>query len=178
MRRFLNWFTSMMSPPRVIKDIDVKAPYLSRWYLFNTPRMPDGSCAWDANGDMKQGHFSRFPFGIYIHKFHQSDTDRELHNHPWAWSVSLILAGGYVEERRVWSGRESSVIQRSVLPGSINFIDHDDFHRVDLIEGDAWSLFIAGPKESTWGFWNRLNGEFTHWREFFARKRNEKPKWS
>ena len=33
---------------------------------------------------------------LYLHVFHRSDEDRELHDHPWGF-VSLILWGGYYE---------------------------------------------------------------------------------
>jgi hypothetical protein len=36
---------------------------------------------------------------LYLHHFLRSDPDRELHSHPWH-ARSLILVGGYREERR------------------------------------------------------------------------------
>ena len=78
-----------------------------------------------------------------------------------------MIAGGYREERRLGA----RVISRLVSPLSLNWISGDDFHRVDLLEEDAWSIFIAGPKASSWGFWDRDTGEYTPWREFLARKK-------
>ena len=46
--------------------------------------------------------------------------------------------------------------------------DHDTFHRVDLLEDDAWSHFLVGPKTKSWGFWDRVTGQYTEWREFFG----------
>lgn len=50
-------------------------PYLLRWWII--PR-------------------NRF-FNIYLHKFMRSDDDRALHDHPWAWNLSLIIKGSYIE---------------------------------------------------------------------------------
>lgn len=170
LRRFLEWWSSRQPPPRVIYDIDGTSPYLSRHYLIGLPRMPDGSWPFDARGDAREGVIWKSVVGLYLHRFHRGDNDRELHNHPWKWSVSLILAGGYREERR----QGDIVVERVLRPGRLNWIGHDDFHRVDLIDGEAWTLFLAGPKVSTWGFWNRATGLFLHWRDFLASKRAER----
>ena len=45
--------------------------------------------------------------------------------------------------------------------------------RVELLEEDAWSIFIVGPKIASWGFWCRRTHDFTPWREFLARKQCE-----
>ena len=36
---------------------------------------------------------------LFLHHFVASDPDDEVHNHPWGWSSSLILTGGYREYR-------------------------------------------------------------------------------
>lgn len=126
-----------------------KKPYLSRYFFF---------------GD------ERKYFNPFLHYFHASDKDKDddgtllLHNHPWTWSISIILWGGYSEERRQPDG---SITRKTYRPGSINFIRRNTFHRVDLLEDGAWSLFITGwrPKEklgsSNWGFWNRKTKVYT-----------------
>lgn len=167
-RALLHWITDRLSPPRVIFDRSGVTPYLSRWYLTARPKMPDGSEPF-ANGQVRPGIEWPEGVGVYLHRFHQSDDDSALHNHPWRWAISLVLAGGYEEERR-WG---SQVFRRIVKPFTINVIRDSDFHRVDLCEHDAWSLFIAGPKISSWGFWDRYTNEFVEWREFITRKRGE-----
>jgi len=102
---------------------------------------------------------------VYLNHFHRGDEDRELHNHPWH-GVSLILAGGYREERR--EGR--IVVARDYKPGDVNVICPDTFHRVDLLEADCWTLFATGPVVQSWGFWSRVTGDFTPWREFVRSK--------
>jgi len=165
-RRALKWLASKL-PTRVIYGGAGNDRYLSRSYLFGRPVMPDGSSPFDHFGDTCPGAIWPAGVGLYLHCFHQGDEDRELHNHPWAWAVSLVLAGGYIEERKAGD----QVERREVLPGDINRIHHGDFHRVDLLDGECWSLFLAGPKVSSWGFWDRATGVFMHWRDFLNAKR-------
>jgi hypothetical protein len=139
--------------PRRVLGRDGKSVYLERYYLFGGPS--------------EDGAWADEPVGVYLHHFMRSDEDGELHNHPWAGSVSLILAGGYEEERRV--GDE--VVRKRYDPFDVNVIKANDFHRVDLIEKDAWTLFVVGAKAQSWGFWNRDSKLFMPWREFIATRR-------
>ena len=164
-RRFLNWIVARLPEPRVIYDRAGIFPYLSRWYLLGGPREHG---TFDRTGQFRDGvAWKKFPVNLFLHRFHRGDDDQELHGHPWRWAVSLILAGGYREERR----RDDEVVEYVLRPWSINFIRGTDFHRVDLLEEDAWSLFLVGPKVSGWSFWNRITGEVTPWRQFIDRKR-------
>jgi hypothetical protein len=164
-RRLLQWITARISPPRVIYDRLGVSPYLSRHYIVGRPKMPDGSAPFDWDGAPRSGIvWPSSSLGICLHHFHRSDEAGELHNHPWRWAISFILAGGYREERRLRG--TNRVIQRTVKPGSLNFIGAEDFHRIDLLQPDAWSLFIVGPRFSDWGFWNRETTRFTPWRQF------------
>jgi len=166
--------------PRVIRDRSGVAPYLSRYYLRGRPYMEDGSSPYNASGNPKVDAIFPQGIGVYIHRFHQSDGDRALHNHPWRWAISLIIAGGYREERRTSSPdrvgdywkENLSVEVFEYRPGDLNVLTSETFHRVDLFEDDAWSLFIVGPKFSHWGFWNRATSEMTPWRTFLAAIRN------
>lgn len=173
MRRLLYWLVTKLPRPRVIFDGEGRTPYLTRHYLFGRPVMPDGSEPFDQFGDMRPGaifparSWQKVIGGIYLHRFHRSDSDRELHSHPWRWALSLILVGGYREERR----RGLKVVSRDVKAGQFNYIRHSDRHRVDLLAPDGWSLIVVGPKVSSWGFWSRETLEETPWREFLARKR-------
>lgn len=138
-------------------DREGGSPYLSRFYLLGNRFNNHGirvSRSW-------------LPFSLYLHQFHRSDDDGALHSHPWRWSVSLILSGGYSEERRVGD----NVVRRNMRPWSINVICGSDYHRVDLFGCEAWSLFLAGPKVSTWYFWDRSTKMRAHWRAFVDAKR-------
>jgi hypothetical protein len=139
----LTWLESKL--PKTTITINGK-PYLTRCYLFGKDR------AWG---------------NIYLHHFHSSDQGDELHNHPWEWGLSLILAGGYSEEfREGYSERDWWVNRREKNPGEVNMIRSGDFHRVDLHDEKkgAWSLFFAGPRTQDWGFWDRHTKAFKDWR--------------
>lgn len=161
-------------PVRVITGAD-GTPYLSRYTIFNFP------------GGTRH---------LYLHQFHRSDEDIELHNHPWTRSVSLVLSGGYSEERRVDNWRlhregenvdpqrmrfnmrtggalevcDSHVERREIKPGSINVIDADTFHRVELRDGEAWTLFLSGRFTQRWGFWDRNTQTYTDYKTFLQQK--------
>ena len=128
------------------------SPYLTRWYLW-----PEGPRDADDEG-------SDLPFAAFLHKFHRGDADRDQHNHPWDLSVAIVLAGGYREER----GGETRV----VLPGTVNVIRGDDFHRVDLLDPAAgsWSLFVAGRKTGGWGFRDKATGAYIPQKDYLAAK--------
>jgi hypothetical protein len=106
---------------------------------------------------------------LFLHKFVRSDEDLELHNHPWDRAVSLILTGGYTEERRM---RDTLVWTKVFRPGMLNFLKADTFHRVELLneKDGCWTLFWVGKKTQSWNFWNRESNELTPWRAFLRRK--------
>lgn len=137
LRRLCKWLAKHL-PHFTIPDSQGN-PYLTRYYLFGADRA----------------------FGnIFLHHFHASDSDVDpdgtllMHNHPWPWSFSLILLGGYYEERRM---KDDTIVRHKYVPGSFSYLNNTHFHRVDLIEKDGWSLFFTGwrSKKRSWGFWNR-----------------------
>lgn len=97
-------------------------PYLLRWFVI--PRNP--------------------LFNIYLHKFLRSDDDRALHDHPWA-NCSLILKGNYVEQTADGATLLSDGAIRCRLSGKFA-------HRIELVNGPCWTLFITGPRYRNWGF--------------------------
>jgi hypothetical protein len=104
-------------------------PYLERYYLV-------GAFGWH----------------VYLHRFVSSDPDRGLHDHPWRRAVSLVLTGGY-DEQRPSNGDFDRIRVRSVRPFQLNLLRGEDFHRVILRGGvPAWTLFIHGPRVKGWGF--------------------------
>ncbi len=108
--------------------------YLTRFYLFGKDRR------W---------------LNVYIHHFHSSDLDKELHNHPWLFGITIVFDGGYTEQYR-----DGDVVKtRARNPLSIGFVGKNLFHRVKLNDDrvGAWSIFIAGPRTVTkpeWEFWD------------------------
>jgi hypothetical protein len=133
------------------------AVYLERYYLFGGPS--------------EEGEWADSSLQVCVHRFCRSDEDGALHNHPWEQSVSFILAGGYIEERRVGDQVETRLHQ----PFDFNLISANDFHRVDLIEDDCWTIFVSGKKTQSWGFWDRNTKIFKSWREFIGELRGVDP---
>jgi hypothetical protein len=95
------------------------------------------------------------PFGrhVYLHRFLASDDPAQgVHDHPWDWSLSLIICGAYTEQRR-W---------KTVVKRWLNYIGGDHFHLVLLIPRlYTWSIFIAGtPKPGrVWGMLRQLDAD-------------------
>lgn len=157
--------------PRTIRrSISEVVPYLTRWYLTKMPRMTDGSFPFDKYGTPREGIIEDDRGrAFWIHRFGQDDED-DPHNHPWEWAISFILSGGYIEWRfDPKTGRETV---RVLQAPAVNIIKHDTFHRVNLIGGEeAWSLFIPGPKTSSWGVIDMTTRTYRGWREYFKEKR-------
>jgi hypothetical protein len=153
---------------RVIWGRDGKTPYLARFYITAPPTMPDGSEPYDKNGNprpgMIQDEHGLLPH-VYVHHFYRGDDDRKLHNHPWKWALSLILAGGYQEELRT---KQDTVRSKVFRPGMLNLLTQKSFHRVDLLdcENGSWSVFVVGKRASSWGFWDRFTKKVVDWKDY------------
>lgn len=135
----------------IYRDPEEKELYLTRYYIFRKPKkwMPS----------------------VYIHCFHTSDEDLELHNHPWLASFSLILSGSYKEEYR---DKNKKVKTRILRPCNFNFIRNSKFHRVDLLSNEVWTFFVSGSKTNDWGFWDRNTDVFTDHETFEELKKQKK----
>lgn len=114
----------MIRPHKIIGE-----QYLHRWHLV--PRNPI--------------------FNVYLHKFLGSDDERVMHDHPWH-SVSFLLKGKLLE----FYQREVGVTD---LPGRRRprrflpvFRSARHAHRLQLVQGPAWTIFITGPRIREWGF--------------------------
>ena len=104
----------------------------------------------------------------YLHFFNRGDADKEFHNHPWRVSFSLILTGGYKEFR--WNAKEKRVDERYFVPGSLNLLRREDYHRVELLDPEqgCWTLFCSVDRlqksdGTDWGFLDTETGEYTPW---------------
>ena len=129
-------------------------------------------------------------FRVMLHHFHRADADRALHNHPWRWAGSLVLCGSYVEDRldadiaaivsSSWFRTLRAKLDLEPVIDAVtrkrvrwvNWLTDQDFHRVDRLEGDVWTLFIAGPRTQDWGFVEA--GTFIPWQKFLADKRAQR----
>lgn len=96
-------------------------------------------------------------FNIYLHKILRDDDDRALHDHPWS-SVSIVLRGSYREvtpsgTRRYEAG--SVIFRTATLP-----------HRLEVVDGPVWTLFITGRRIREWGF--HCPRGWVPWKQFVA----------
>lgn len=85
---------------------------------------------------------------IFLHHFVASDEPGKFHTHPWDYSVSVILAGGYREQRCI----AGAVMTRDYVAGDLNVLTADDQHRVEVLDADCWTLFLAGRFITRWRF--------------------------
>lgn len=94
-------------------------------------------------------------FNIYLHKFGRSDDDRALHDHPW-YSVSLLLKGEFLEHS--FKGRRH-------IPWLLPVFRTAKFaHRLEIVKGPVWTIFITGPRIRKWGFY--CSKGWVHWKIF------------
>lgn len=123
--------------------------------------------------------------GIFLHRMDAPDPGRDLHDHPW-WFVSLIVAGGYVEER---ADTRDAVRYASVAveypdafdtvrrghrvvrrPWSLRVMHPDECHTITgLLGRRSWSLIVHGPKRRNWGFY--LADGWMPWRRYHDERR-------
>ncbi len=118
LRRLLYWVSGNLPARHIMHE---GKPYLERHYVCTL-------------GSVR----------IYLHRFVACDEDG-VHDHPFKYSLSFILAGWYYEDR--WAKR---YIRRW-----FNFIGPNDFHRVVLphhAPHDVWTLFCHVPRTKPWGF--------------------------
>lgn len=119
-------------------------PYLRRWWVIPRNR-------W---------------FNIYLHQFRRSDDDRALHDHPWI-NCSILLEGLYQEHWETW--RHGELVRsgrRYLSAGDVAFRLPSAAHRIELVAGPVWTLFLTGPRVREWGF--LCPQGWKHWQEFTA----------
>lgn len=111
-------------PDLVIGRASDPEPYMLRWHL------------WKRN---------RF-FNAYLHHVLASD-DPVNHDHPFA-SVSLCLDGclGEVYLKGDWERFRIVEIGEIVLRRATHT------HRLCVVDGPAWTVFVTGPRVREWGF--------------------------
>lgn len=114
-----------------------------------------------------------------------------LVNIPWQRAFSVILSGAYDEERLSGSpdrwrymSPEGQCVMCGLWRGEcrghametdihkvrwFNTLTGDDYHQVDKLHGDVWTLFVAGEKKpgDDWGFLDEDGNHVPH-AEFVA----------
>ena len=112
-------------------------------------------------------------FGIYLHRMTAPDPGVDLHDHPWPF-VSLILRGGYIEERadvrtahtaasfaESWPDHCERGHKITWMPGTIHRVRVDECHRIiGLRRVPTWTLVFTGRRYRNWGFYEPGAGGF------------------
>lgn len=95
------------------------------------------------------GFESRFG-GILLHKMVGPDPRYTLHDHSW-WFTSLVLWGGYIEQRASVRSPSDTKIERH-KPFSVRAMRLDQCHRITaLLHPMCLTLVLHGPVRQTWG---------------------------
>ena len=105
--------------------------------------------------------FSNDGIGVRVHNIRRSDSDRELHDHPFDFT-SIILWGGY------WETRDDGS-RTCYGPGSVVHRRAEMLHRLEL-PGPAWTLVFRGPYRREWGFVR--DGVWIRWQDFVEERRD------
>ncbi len=143
-------FLRALSPRRfTIRHPDGSA-YITRWLLHGCPSLEE--------------HDREQPWSAFIHELHTPDGDAWMHSHPWAWSVGIILSGGYTERRRTY-GRLS--VEYTYRVGDANMLELGDYHSIIAVEPNTRTLFLTGREIQDWGF--LVDGIHIPHREYFKR---------
>jgi hypothetical protein len=125
--------------------------YLTRYYLFLKER-------------------SKFPFNIFLHKFHKSD-DVVLHDHPWSY-ITVIIKGGYWEWTPIFDKKGKKITEKCTWrgPGNVKLAPANSYHRVEIDpEIAAWTLFIPGAKQREWGF--LVKNTWVQWEQYLKQRK-------
>lgn len=114
-------------------------------------RLPCRLISRDGQPYLERYYLGRLgPVTAYLHRFVGRDGDAETHDHPWR-ALSLVLAGGYTEDRARLNGDQPPQIrQRRVRWGNVLWLH--SLHRIAETEPDTWTLFLHGPRRKRWGF--------------------------
>ena len=144
--RFAFWrWQDILTPHEVLTDINLhgltyeRQVYLRKLYLVRTP--------WRQ---------------ATLHWIRRSDPGRDLHDHPRDFT-SIILRGGYVEERPsgtapLWSeapdGSQAGPNTVATLHIAPKIVRRraEDLHRIAAVMPHTLTLVLWGPRRRAWGF--------------------------
>ena len=131
----------------------------------------------DARGDADSAYLTRWEFlsskwfAIYLHKFHRSDDNSSLHDHPWNF-ITIPLWRGYNDctyNGGMDKDGSPTYNRKRMWPLTIHYRPATHIHFVELIDNKvAWTLIIRFKYIRWWGFWNK--GMFTIFHEYFTQK--------
>ena len=119
-----------------------------RWQLQHSDGSPYLTRTVLAGVDSLENHDPECKIHAFIHQIHTRDSDAAQHSHPWRWSVSVILSGGYTEVRPNAGG----VATYTYREGDLNILRHGDYHSIVEVLPGTVTLFLGGAEISGWGF--------------------------
>jgi len=134
----------------------------------------------DGQPYLERYHLLSLPFGshLYCHRFVAGDPGKGLHNHPWKAAISLILSGQYIETRLDRKKVGLPFKKRLIGSGSLNFINGDIYHRIDVSPNNhVWSLFIHTKKQASWGFIEQSNTQLAYQDHDNLVENHNNPQW-
>lgn len=146
---------------------------LCQW-LSRRLRVTEQGHLLHADGSLYMGRWEFFRSRLFwprLHYIATPDLDRHLHDHPASF-FSLVLAGGYAEERpatidpcfRPDVGKEAT-IKSWRGPGSFAFRRACDRHKISYVLPNTYTLFIFfGGKQHWWGFYTPAGKIF--WKDY------------
>lgn len=93
-------------------------------------------------------------FRLYLDKIVHSDIEPYLYDSPFDFSVR-VLKGSY-RDSSAMAPNWGAVKQTIMGPGSTATYQHDDVHKMEIIQGPVWMLIKAGVKTYPHGFQTKL----------------------
>lgn len=147
-RHVVDWILRRDFPhySSVVKD---GVLYMDRWWVFNPVVGGKAKYKWLPS--------------IRINAIKKPDMDDAPHDHPWD-ARSIILRGGYIEERTSLTGE---VTHHGRGPGESYLIRHGEFHRIMRVPFDTvWTIFITYRYRGQWGFLS--DGKKIPWRKYLG----------
>lgn len=127
--------------------------------------------------------FRAFGFGLYYHRFYNSDPDPDPHDHPWDfWTLPFVSYYERVYERPRHRGRDHEL--NYVPAWRIHHRPAEYLHQVlvpnefQVFEFDAeptviHTVVFHARKRRSWGF-HEHDGTFVYWRDYLG-VGNEEP---
>jgi hypothetical protein len=126
-----------------VHSVECEGRYVDRYGLLGAG-LTDGGL---------DGFLSRWlGVNVWLQRIWRADGDRHMHDHPWHVAGSLILSGGYGEER---AGHADQGFRGSpeISAGRVNLLPAGVYHRITAVRPRTWTLFITGrPHGRGWGF--------------------------
>lgn len=170
--------------PNVTINVEGK-PYLTRYTLFSVPGKngaiflhhfhssdkADGDLhnhpwKWAQSLILKGGYYEKKCYAPFIPVY---GLEPEVHTYtdiklPF-WKPSKRPLSTIFDNLK--HGNFLRLLPIAFYYAHFNLITRVTFHQVRLIneEAGSWSLFIAGPRVTEWGFLNTKTGMYTDWRE-------------